>query len=288
MTIDKTNPITKMNRKSRQMVSGSHSPRPLLHIRRSQCLDNTRSFTEPRPEDPVRVLEHAILQGNDDELRSLETGLDQTTDVLCVRQIKRSIDFIQNVHRCGFELQQSHDQREGDQGPSDSLAVHSSERRDGGNIPLTTTQLSQTLLPHLTQTDFNFQTIGDILALRRIQLRKTAGQKLREDLTKVGIDLNPGLVKSLLLVFIQVNDCLFDLALVADHGLHHVLQSSFLLLNAVNHVHDLRVDLLLHPLETFGNVAQRRLAFRNVLVLEVINSIGASEIVLFVSNPLML
>lgn len=67
-------------------------------------MDDTRSFTEPCPEDPVRVLEHTILKRDDDELRSLEPGLDQTTDVLRVRQVKCSINFVQNVHRCGFEL----------------------------------------------------------------------------------------------------------------------------------------------------------------------------------------
>lgn len=85
-------------------------------------MDDTRSFTEPGPEDPVRVLEHTILKRDDDELRSFEPGLDQTTDVLRVRQVKRSIDFVQNVHRSGFELQESHDQREGDQRSSHPLS----------------------------------------------------------------------------------------------------------------------------------------------------------------------
>ena len=118
------------------------------------------------------------------------------------------------------------------------------------SIPLSTTQLSQTLLPHLTQRHLDFQTVGDVFALRGIQLRKAAGQKFREDLSKVGVDLNPGLVKSLLLVLVQVDDGFFDLALITNHRLHHVLQRRFLLLNAVNHVHDLGVDLVLHPLES--------------------------------------
>ena len=44
------------------------SPPELFHISRGQRLHDTRSFTESRPEDPVRVLEHAILQRNNDEL----------------------------------------------------------------------------------------------------------------------------------------------------------------------------------------------------------------------------
>ena len=155
------------------------------------------------------------------------------------------------------------------------------------SIPLSTTQLSQTLLPHLTQRHLDFQTIGDVFALRGIQLRKAAGQKFREDLSKVGVDLDPGLVKSLLLVLVQVDYGLFDLALITNDRLHHVLQRRLLLLNAVNHVHDLGVDLVLHSLESLGHVAQRRFALRDVLVLEVIGSIRTPKIIFFVRNPLM-
>lgn len=44
------------------------SPNRLLHISRRQSLHHTRAFTKPRPEDAVGVLEHAVLQTDDDEL----------------------------------------------------------------------------------------------------------------------------------------------------------------------------------------------------------------------------
>ena len=58
-----------------------------------------------------RVREHAVLQTDDDELRSLEASFEQTTDILCVGQVQRSINFVQNVHRRRLELEKSHDKR---------------------------------------------------------------------------------------------------------------------------------------------------------------------------------
>lgn len=82
----------------------------LFHIGRSQRLHNAVPLAESCPEDAVGVLEHAVLQRDDDELRSLEAGLDQTADVLRVRHIEGSVNLVQNVHRCRFELQERHDQ----------------------------------------------------------------------------------------------------------------------------------------------------------------------------------
>lgn len=76
-------------------------------------MHHTRTFTESRAEDAVRVLKHAVLQTNDNELRALEARLDQTTNVLRVRGIECSINFVQNVHRSRLKLQQSHDEGQG-------------------------------------------------------------------------------------------------------------------------------------------------------------------------------
>lgn len=77
---------TNLKKKEYKQIRRIHqdSQTYLFHISRSQGLDDTRSFAESRPEDPVGVLEHAVLQGDDDELRSLEARLDQTADVLRV------------------------------------------------------------------------------------------------------------------------------------------------------------------------------------------------------------
>ena len=81
-------------------------------IRRSKRLYNTRTLTESRPEYPVRVLKHAILQTDDDELTSLEPRLDESTNVLGMGQIESGIDLVQNVHRSRFALKKGEDERE--------------------------------------------------------------------------------------------------------------------------------------------------------------------------------
>jgi len=88
----------------------------LVEIRCSQCLHHTRAFGEPCPENSIRILEHAIFQTYHDELTALESRLDKPTDVLGVGEIEGSIDFIEDVHGGGFELEQCHDEGEGDEG----------------------------------------------------------------------------------------------------------------------------------------------------------------------------
>ena len=47
-----------------------------LHVGRRKRLDGTGSVRKSGPEDPICVLEHAILQTDDDELGALEPSLD--------------------------------------------------------------------------------------------------------------------------------------------------------------------------------------------------------------------
>lgn len=42
----------------------------------------TRAFAEPRAEDAVGILEHAVLETDNNELRAFEACLDQATNVL--------------------------------------------------------------------------------------------------------------------------------------------------------------------------------------------------------------
>jgi len=55
-----------------------------FHVSRRKCLDSTGPIRKPRPENPICVLEHAILQTDNNELGTLESSLDQATDVLCM------------------------------------------------------------------------------------------------------------------------------------------------------------------------------------------------------------
>lgn len=95
----------------------------LLEICRGQSLYHTSTLAEPRPEDPVRVLEHAVLQTDYNELRALEASFDESTNVLRVRKIKRCIDFIQDIHGRWLELKKSHDERKRDERSGEQVIV---------------------------------------------------------------------------------------------------------------------------------------------------------------------
>lgn len=81
-----------------------------LQFARGHDTDDASALAEAGAEDLVRVLEHAVLQADDDELRALEARLDDASDVLCVRQVERRVYFVENVHWCRLELQQGQDQ----------------------------------------------------------------------------------------------------------------------------------------------------------------------------------
>lgn len=87
-----------------------------LEIRRSQRLHHTSTLREPRPENPIRVHEHTIFQTDNNKLTALKPGLDEATDVLGMRKIEGGVDFVEDIHGCWLELQESHDEGDGDEG----------------------------------------------------------------------------------------------------------------------------------------------------------------------------
>lgn len=89
---------------------------PSLKIRSSQRLNNTSPLTKPRPKDAIGILKHAILQTNNNKLTALEPGFDQSSNILCMWQIERSVYLVENVHGRWLELEQGHDERQGDEG----------------------------------------------------------------------------------------------------------------------------------------------------------------------------
>ena len=113
-----------------------------LEIRRGKRLHDAGALAEPRLEDPVRVLKHAVLETDDDELRPLEARLDQAADVLRVREVERGVDLVEYVHGRRLELEQRHDEGEGDEGsrqsqtrPDRGIRIYSqAERRKEGNV----------------------------------------------------------------------------------------------------------------------------------------------------------
>lgn len=100
-------------------IQQTHQPKPprLLQIRRRQRLHHTRALAEAGTEDAVRVLEHAVLERHDNKLRPLEARFDEAADVLSVRQVQRRVHLVQDVHGRRLELEQGHDEGEGDERP---------------------------------------------------------------------------------------------------------------------------------------------------------------------------
>lgn len=84
----------------------------LLEVRGREGLHHAGALAEAGAEDAVGVLEHAVLEGDDDELGALEARLDEPADVLRVRQVQRRVHLVQDVHRRRLELEQRHDEGE--------------------------------------------------------------------------------------------------------------------------------------------------------------------------------
>jgi hypothetical protein len=90
------------------------SLRPGLY--RVTYLYDTRPISEFRPEEHIGIVEQAIFQADDDKLGSFESVLEQFTDMLGMREIQGSVHFIQDIHGRWLELEQRHDEGQGDEG----------------------------------------------------------------------------------------------------------------------------------------------------------------------------
>jgi hypothetical protein len=66
----------------------------LLPIRATRRSHNTSTINKPCPEDAVGILEHAILQTDDDELGALESCLKKASNVLGMGEIERGVDLV--------------------------------------------------------------------------------------------------------------------------------------------------------------------------------------------------
>mmetsp|Transcript_65002 Transcript_65002/g.164754 ORF Transcript_65002/g.164754 Transcript_65002/m.164754 type:complete len:296 (+) Transcript_65002:306-1193(+) len=172
------------------------------------------------------MVEHALFEGDHDELRVREVRPDHVADVLGVAQVQCRVDLIQNVHRSGLEQQQCQDQRQGH------------ERA------LTATQLGQRLLPLAVETDLDLEALGGVHALRRLELGAGVGQQGTEDRVEVLVHLDPSSAQGLQLFLVQVLDHGLDLLLVVQDDVPLLQQVLVLLLGLLEHDHGLLVDVL--------------------------------------------
>lgn len=101
------------------------------------CHDWTGAVNESCSVDPIGICEHSFFQTDHNKLRAsvssvceqdvpLEASFDQPTDVLGMTEIERCVNFVQDIHRRRFELQQTHDKCQGNQRPNVRY-------RDGGS-----------------------------------------------------------------------------------------------------------------------------------------------------------
>ena len=55
-----------------------------LKVSRRESLNDRRSLRESRAENTIGILEHAVLQRHNNELRALESSLDEAANILGV------------------------------------------------------------------------------------------------------------------------------------------------------------------------------------------------------------
>jgi hypothetical protein len=89
----------------------THEAISLFQVSWCKGLDNTGSLAESCSEDSIGILEHSVLQTDDNELTAFEASFDESANVLCVRQIKSSIHLIEDIHGCRLELKKGHNER---------------------------------------------------------------------------------------------------------------------------------------------------------------------------------
>lgn len=89
--------------------------------------------------------------------------------MLCVREVESGINLVKDIHRRGLKLQKRHDKGESDQRSIETLSFLESRSDNWNDSPLATAQLSQTLFPHTTKLDFNFQSLSKILTVRWLE-----------------------------------------------------------------------------------------------------------------------
>jgi hypothetical protein len=56
--------------------------------------------------------EQSLFEWNNNESGALEPGTEEPADVLCMREVKGSINFVEDIHWGGFELKKGHDEWE--------------------------------------------------------------------------------------------------------------------------------------------------------------------------------
>ena len=129
--------------------------------------NNARTVSELCSEQHIGIIKQPVLQTDHNELRILEPILEQLPDMLGMGEIERGVDFVQNVHWSRFELEQRHNQREGD------------ERS------LSAAELCQALLPDGTKLNLDLEPSCDVAALRILQFGTIPRQQVPEDFTKI-------------------------------------------------------------------------------------------------------
>mmetsp|Transcript_111039 Transcript_111039/g.319097 ORF Transcript_111039/g.319097 Transcript_111039/m.319097 type:complete len:525 (+) Transcript_111039:487-2061(+) len=172
------------------------------------------------------MVEHPLFQGHDDELRVREVRPDHVPDILRVTQVQCGVDLVQDVHGRRLEQQQGQHERKCEQ------------------RALAAAQFHEGLLPHAMEADLDFEALGGVHALRRLQLPVRMRQQSGENRVEVLVHLDPSPPESVELRLVQVPDDRFNLLLVVQDDVALLQQVLVLLLGLLEHDHGLLVDIL--------------------------------------------
>jgi hypothetical protein len=116
--------------------------------------------------------------------------------MLRMGQVQGCVNFVQNVHRSRLKLKEGHDEGKSNQ-RSILFRVNSiSFFVAFEHAPLSTTQFSQTLLPHWSELNLDFQAIHEVLSVGRLEFRKVTRKKFCKDLSEIPIKRKKGILYS--------------------------------------------------------------------------------------------
>merc|ERR1711865_751696 len=203
-------------------------------------------------EKDVRMVEHARLQGDNDELRVRKVSADHVANILCVAEIQGRINLVQDVHRRWLEEQQGEDQRQ-------------CQKR-----PLSAAELRQRSFPDSIESDFDLKALRLIHSRRGLKFSVREGQQCPENCIKILVDLRPCLLKRLDLFLVEVFDDHLNFLLVVLNRLTFFKQVFVFLLCLFKHRHGLLVDALAQPALLSGKLAKPLLGLSVIIGLKIV------------------
>jgi hypothetical protein len=100
------------------------------------------------------------------------------------------------------------------------------------NLPLTTAELRQTLLPDAAELHLDFKTLREVHPFWWLEFGEISRQELGEYPTKIAVNLLPRRLQGVSFVSLELRDRIFDLLLVSHYSRQHFEKLGLLLFDA--------------------------------------------------------